>query len=355
MIPPTLSHPSILDTTTPFDDFAAKSLRGEALSRDEAHQVLCASDDELPALLDATLLVREKYFGRRVKLCVLLNAQSGICPEDCGYCSQSKVSQAPVAKYKLLPEAQIIENAKVAANSGARRFCIVIAARGPQQRDIDHLSSAVRAIKDSEATRHLEICTSLGLMNGEQCRQLKAAGVDYVNHNLNTGEQHYEKICSTHTYADRVQTLHHIQEAGLKTCSGGIVGLGESLDDIIDMGLALREMEIESIPVNFLLAIKGTRLESRPSVETSHALKVLCLMRLLNPDKEVRVSAGREGLGEQQALALYAANSLFVDGYLTTEGENHADVKAWIEAAGFVVEKSVDAAPMLSRFDDTGR
>lgn len=338
MLSPTLSSSPTRNAATDFHDLAAKSLRGEVLSREEARQILCASDDELQSLLNATLVVREKYFGRRVKLCVLLNAQSGICPEDCGYCSQSKVSQAPVAKYKLLPEAQIIENAKLAADTGARRFCIVIAARGPQQRDIDHLSSAVRAIKDSEATQHLEICTSLGLMNGEQCRQLKAAGVDYVNHNLNTGEHHYEKICSTHTYADRVRTLNHIQAAGLKTCSGGIVGLGENLDDIIDMGMALREMEIESIPVNFLLAIKGTRLENRPAVETAHALKVLCLMRLLNPDKEVRVSAGREGLGEQQALALYAANSLFVDGYLTTAGENHEAVKAWIEAAGFAIE-----------------
>ncbi|MDF2440934.1 MAG: biotin synthase, partial [Abditibacteriota bacterium] len=123
---------------------------------------------------------------------------------------------------------------------------------------------------------------------------------------------------------------------------GGIVGLGENIDDIIDMGLSLREMEIESIPINFLLAIKGTRMQNRPSVETSHALKVLCLMRLLNPDKEVRVAAGREGLNEQQSKALYAANSLFVDGYLTTEGENHEDVKAWIEGAGFTVETAAN-------------
>jgi biotin synthase len=323
---------------------AEKALRGEALSQDEARAVLNTPDDELQDLLNAALAVREQYFGRRVKLCVLLNAQSGICPEDCGYCSQSKVSEAPVSKYKLLPEEKIIENARVAASTGARRFCIVIAARGPQQRDIDHLSSAVRRIKDDVTLRHLEICTSLGLMKLEQCRQLKEAGVDYVNHNLNTSEEHYEKICSTHTYADRINTLHNVQNAGLKTCSGGIVGLGESHDDLIAMGFALRSMNIESIPVNFLLAIKGTRLENQPDVETAHALKVLCLMRLLNPDKEVRVSAGRERLGAQQALALYAANSLFVDGYLTTPGEHHEDVKAWIVESGFEVEATEPVA-----------
>ncbi len=323
---------------------AEKALRGEALSQDEARAVLNTPDDELQDLLNAALAVREQYFGRRVKLCVLLNAQSGICPEDCGYCSQSKVSEAPVSKYKLLPEEKIIDNARVAASTGARRFCIVIAARGPQQRDIDHLSSAVRRIKDDVTLQHLEICTSLGLMKLEQCRQLKEAGVDYVNHNLNTSEEHYEKICSTHTYADRINTLHNVQSAGLKTCSGGIVGLGESHDDLIAMGFALRSMNIESIPVNFLLAIKGTRLENQPDVETAHALKVLCLMRLLNPDKEVRVSAGRERLGAQQALALYAANSLFVDGYLTTPGEHHEDVKAWIVESGFEVEATEPVA-----------
>jgi biotin synthase len=327
-----------------YQALAELSLRGEALSREQAHAVLNTPDEELLDLLNATRNVREKYFGRRVKLCVLLNAQSGICPEDCGYCSQSKVSSAPVSKYKLLPEEQIIENARVAASTGAKRFCIVIAARGPQQRDIEHLSGAVRRIKDDADLQHLEICTSLGLMNLQQCEQLRDAGVDYVNHNLNTSEAHYEKICQTHTYADRVTTLQNVQSAGLKTCSGGIVGLGESHDDLISMGLALREMNIESIPVNFLLAIKGTRMEDRPDVETAHALKVLCLMRLLNPDKEVRVSAGRERLGAQQALALYAANSLFVDGYLTTPGEHHEDVKQWIRESGFEIEATEPVA-----------
>jgi biotin synthase len=277
---------------------------------------------------------------------VLLNAQSGICPEDCNYCSQSKISKAPVEKYKLLPEDVIVQRAQDAASTGARRFCIVIAARGPQQKDIDHLSAAIRRIKDDAVTQHLEICTSLGLMGLEQCRQLKAAGVDYVNHNLNTSEAHYEKICSTHTYADRVETLHNVQQAGLQTCSGGIVGMGENDEDIIELAYSLRAMNIESIPINFLLTIKGTPLHNATPVEPIHGLKVLCLMRLLNPDKEVRVAAGREThLREHQAQALCAANSLFVDGYLTTPGDPHAAVRAWIEEAGFEVETAgVDAS-----------
>jgi biotin synthase len=318
---------------------ADKSLRGEALTHEEAHAVLETPAPQMDELLQATLRVREHYYARRVKVCVLLNAQSGICPEDCNYCSQSKISKAEVEKYKLLPEDTIVQRARDAAETGAKRFCIVIAARGPQQKDIDRLAGATKRIKSDPLTADMEVCTSLGLMSLEQCQTLKEAGVDYVNHNLNTSESHYAKICSTHTYADRVETLGNVQAAGLKTCSGGIVGMGETPGDIVEMGFRLRAMQIESIPINFLLTIPGTPLQSLQAIDPSYGLKVLCLMRLLNPDKEVRVAAGREThLRGQQEKALYAANSLFVDGYLTTPGQASADVRAWIEAAGFTVE-----------------
>ncbi len=341
---PNLCHVILsTDISSDFEILADKSLRNEVLTRDEARRVLDASADELPQLLEATRRVRETYFANRVKVCVLLNAQSGICAEDCNYCSQSKISTAPVEKYKLLPEDTIVERANEAAQNGARRFCIVIAARGPQTRDIQHLSAAIKRIKADDATRDLEICTSLGLMSLEQCQILKDAGVDYVNHNLNTSETHYAKICSTHTYADRVQTLHNVQAAGLKTCSGGIVGMGESKDDLVDLAFSVRELDIESIPINFLLTIRGTKLQDLAPIDADLGLKVLCLMRLMNPTKEVRVAAGREvHLRERQVLALCAANSLFVDGYLTTEGETSTHVRDWIEAAGYCVENGAN-------------
>src|SRR5687768_1530193 len=177
-----------LTTSVDFDVIADISLRGGVLSPEQARAVLAADEAQLEDLLQATLRVREQYHGRRVKMCVLLNAQSGICPEDCHYCSQSKISTAKVDKYKLLPEDTIVERAQEAAASGAKRFCMVIAARGPQQRDIDRLCGAVTRIKSDENTQHLELCASLGLMNVEQCRQLKEAGVDFANHNLNTSE-----------------------------------------------------------------------------------------------------------------------------------------------------------------------
>ncbi|RYG70986.1 biotin synthase BioB [bacterium] len=321
-----------------FQNLAEKALRDEILTRDEARSVLCASDDQLDEILEAARTVREAYHGRRVKLCLLLNAQSGICPEDCGYCSQSKISTAPVQKYKLLPADKIIERANLAVEAGATRFCMAIAARGATEKDVAHLSEAIRYIKSDPATAHLEICTSLGLLNAQKCHDLKEAGVDYVNHNLNTSETHYAKICSTHTYADRVETLENVKSSGMHTCSGGIIGMGETLDDLLDMAFALRKLEIESIPINILLRIQGVPLENAAPTSITHALKALCLMRLLNPRAEVRAAAGREKLGEHQKKVLWAANSLFVDGYLTTEGEHHTQVKQWIETAGFEVE-----------------
>lgn len=328
-----------LATLSQYETWADKALEGTSLTREEALNVLNTPDDELTQLLEATRRVREKYFGRRVKVCVLLNAQSGICPEDCNYCSQSKISKAPVDKYKLLTAETIVERARTAASTGAKRFCIVMAARGPQDKDIDHLCEATRQIKSETEISHLEICLSLGLMDLDKCQRLKAAGVDYVNHNLNTSEEHYSAICSTHTYADRVETLQNIQKAGLHTCSGGIVGMGETLEDIVDMSFSFRAMDIESIPINFLLGIPGTPLENQKPISPQHGLKVLCLMRLQNPDKEVRVAAGREvHLKDLQNQALAAANSLFVDGYLTTPGDSSGKVKQWLESEGYELE-----------------
>ena len=321
-----------------FQNLADKALRDEPLTREEARSILCAPDAQLENLLQAALRVREAHFGRRVKLCLLLNAQSGICPEDCGYCSQSKVSQAPVQKYRLLPQEKIVERARVAVEAGATRFCMAVAARGATDRDIAQLGQAIAQIRDDPTLRHLEICTSLGLLSAQKCRDLKAAGVDYVNHNLNTGEKHYPAICSTHTYADRLETLENVKAAGLHTCAGGIVGMGETVDDLIDMAFQLRQLEVESIPVNVLIRIQGVPLQDAAPTKAGDALRVMCLMRLSNPRAEVRAAAGRERLGELQNRVLWPANSLFVDGYLTTPGEGHEDVKAWIGAAGFEVE-----------------
>jgi len=321
-----------------FSQLAEKSLAGTALSRDEALSVLHSEDEQLRELLLASFSVRERFFGRRVKISLLQNARSGLCPEDCHYCSQATTSDAPIKKYRLLPTDQLVAGARKAVAAGARRYCMVTSGRGPSERDITHLSNAVRTIKAEFP--NLEICLSLGLMDEPQARTLKEAGVGWINHNLNTSRRFYPEICSTHTYDDRVETVQNVKRAGLSTCSGGIIGMGETDEDILDLAYATRALEIDSIPVNFLYPIAGTPLGQRRDFSPTKGLKTLCLMRFLNPRSEVRMSAGRElYLGGWGGLALYPANSIFVEGYLTTPGQQAQEARKLVEDAGFEVEQ----------------
>ena len=330
---------------TDMSALARTSLAGEALSRADAFGVLQTPDTELRELLDAAFSVRSRTFGRKVKVCVLQNAQSGLCPEDCHYCSQSKISTAPIQKYRLLPQDQLLAGARKAVAAGARRYCMVASGRGPQAREIAHMSQAARAIK--AAFPRLEICVSLGLMDHNQATELKQAGVGWVNHNLNTSRRFYPRICTTHTYDDRVETVKNVKRAGLSSCSGGIIGMGESDEDIVDLAYATRELGIDSIPVNFLYPIAGTPLGDRRA-DPIKGLKTLCLLRFLNPRSEIRMAAGREiYLGDWSGLALYPANSLFVEGYLTTPGQQAEAARSLIERAGFEVEE-VDGTDQMA-------
>jgi len=313
-----------------------RSLDGEAISRDEARAILELPDERVPEALQATFEVRQRYYGKRVKVCVLQNARSGLCPEDCHYCSQSSVSTAKIDKYRLLPVDQLLEGARRACEAKAKRYCMATSGRGPTDADIDHLCEVARTIKRQYP---VELCVSLGIMSEPQARRLKEAGIGWVNHNLNTSERHHPKICTTHTYQDRVETLRNVKRAGLQTCSGGIVGMGESDEDIIDLAFALRELNVDSLPVNFLHPIEGTPFEGYRHLTPMRCLKILCLFRLLNPKSDLRAAGGREvNLRSVQALALYAANSIFVEGYLTTPGQQAQEAHRMIEDMGFEIE-----------------
>ncbi|HEX6535935.1 MAG TPA: biotin synthase BioB [Gemmatimonadaceae bacterium] len=332
-------------TTPSWNELAERSLAGDALTREEARGVLRAPDDELLDQLAAAYRVRRHHFGKRVRLHYLVNAQSGLCPEDCHYCSQSAVSTAEIEKYPFQARDKILEAADRAAALKAGTLCIVISGRAPGERVFGKVLDVVREVRE----RHdLRICACLGLLNAEQARRLAEAGVTQVNHNLNTSASHYGEICTTHGYEDRVATVCHVREAGLKTCSGGIVGMGESDDDVIDLAMALRELGVRSVPVNFLIPIPGTPLADVRELDPRRCLRVLCLFRLLLPDRELRIAGGREvHLRSMQVMGLYAANSVFIGDYLTTEGQApHADLQM-IEDAGFVVELPDGSEPPL--------
>lgn len=332
----TLSQPN------DWSGMADRVLAGEHLTTEEAHQVLACPDDELLALLDATYRVRRHYFGKRVQLYFLMNAKSGLCPEDCSYCSQSKVSDAEIPKYNLLSRDKLMEGARLASEREACTYCIVISARGPSEREIKAVETIVPEIK---AKYGLKICACLGLLDQDQADRLSACGVDRVNHNLNTSENYYKQICSTHTHGDRVDTLKAVQSAGMEACSGGIVGMGEQPSDVVEMAVQLRELGVHSIPVNFLNSIEGTPLEGNKDLNARYCLKVLAMFRLVNPDREIRIAGGRElHLRNLQAMGLYAANSVFVGDYLTTEGQAPKEDYQLIEDLGFEVVLKEEAA-----------
>jgi biotin synthase len=328
---------------TTWEQCADKALRDEALTREECRAVLRAPDDQLLDLLQAAFRVRERYFGRTVRLQMLLNAKSGACQEDCHYCSQSAVSTADIERYGLLPVGEMIEGARRAAAAKAQRYCIVISGRSPLDREITEIANAVRAIKQEVP---IQICCSLGLLNEDQARTLKAAGVDRINHNLNTSESHHAAICTTHTFRDRLATIANARSAGLEICSGGIIGMGERDDDVIELALALRDVKPDSIPVNMLHPVAGTPLEGCHELTPQRCLKTLCLFRFLHPRTEIRVAGGREfNLGSFQPLALYPADSLFVNGYLTTPGQPAAEAWKMITDLGFEINASGLTAP----------
>jgi biotin synthase len=316
--------------------WADKAIAGEALTREEARAVLDAPDERLLELLGAAFLVRARFFGRKVRLQMLLNAKSGACQEDCGYCSQSAASTADIAQYGLLKKTQMVEAARRAAESKAVRYCIVISGRGPLEREIAEISEAVREIKGAVP---VQVCCSLGLLTEDQARRLKEAGVDRINHNLNASERFYPQMVTTHAYQDRLRTIRNAREAGLEICSGGIAGMGETDDDLIDLAFALRDVKPDSIPMNFLHPVEGTPMQDRKNLTPQRCLKILCLFRFLHPRTELRVAGGREfNLRSLQALALYPADSLFVGGYLTTPGMPAAEARKMIEDLGFEVD-----------------
>jgi biotin synthase len=307
------------------------------LGADELARTLGPEIPLLP-LLHRAWLVRERSFGNRVRVHVLNNAQNARCPEDCGYCSQSAVSEAPLRPYAWKSQEQLLAEARQAYAGGAFRYCVVASGRGPSDRQVDYLCEAVRQIKREVP---VEVCVSVGLLDQPKAERLRAAGVDRLNHNLNTSERRYPRICSTHSYRDRVETLRAAHAAGLQSCSGLIVGMGEGDADLVEVALELRGLGVPSIPVNFLIPIEGNPVQSDGSLTPERALRVLAMMRIANPRAEVRVAAGREGhLRALAPLALYPANSLFVEGYLTTRGEAARETYQMIRDAGFVVERA---------------
>ena len=320
-------------------ELARRTIDGQPPTRDEALSVLRSSDDDLLAVLEAAFTVRLAFWGRGVNLHVLRNAKSGICRENCAFCSQAAGAYSGVDRYGMQSVESLVEGALDAHRTGAVKYCMVTATRGPSASDLDTVCEAVRRIKTKV---DISICVSLGLLTREEAERLRAAGVDRFNHNLETSSRYYPEVCQTHTWEERVETIRHVKAAGMEACCGGIVGMGETEDDRVGLAFALRELEVESIPVNFLDPRPGTPLEHLERIAPRDGLRALCMFRFVNPVRDIRVAGGREVcLRSLQPLALYPATSMFTDGYLTTGGQAVDSDRRMIEDAGFYIRSMI--------------
>ena len=311
------------------------------LSREDALAILNTPDESLEELVSFAETFRRKYKGNHVSIHILTNARSGNCSQDCAYCAQSCRSKADIDKYKWVADEKLYEDNDFVNEHHLSRHCIGLSGMKFTDAEIEVLAEKIRKMK-ADGTH---LCCSIGFLTEHQAKVLKDAGLDRINHNLNSSRNYYPNICSTHTFDQRVANIRMLQGLGYEICSGGIIGMGESREDVVDMLMELREIQPEALPINFLLPIPGTPLEHADMsvLSTAYCMKVLCLARLLVPKADIRCAAGREVYfkGEENML-LRVVESIFASGYLTAGGQGIRDTIQAIEAAGFTYEIESD-------------
>jgi len=271
-------------------------------------------------LLAETSRVRERHFGRQVSFCVITNAKSGLCSEDCAFCSQAAGAQGEIPRYPLPPREELVAAAIQAAAAGASRFSLVTSGRGlTSGKEQEALLRTVAAIVDAVP---IQVCASLGIVDQCFLKELKAAGVRRYHHNLEAAASFFPRICTTHTYAERVATIGAARDAGLSVCAGGILGLGESVAQRWELARALQELAVDAIPLNFLHPLPGTGLAGRPLMSPLEALQTIAAFRLLFPDRSLIICGGRQVTLRSLAPLMFAAgaNCLMTGDYLTTKG-----------------------------------
>ena len=307
------------------------------LSREDALAILNTPDESLEELVSFAETFRIKYKGNHVSIHILTNARSGNCSQDCAYCAQSCRSKADIDKYKWVQDEKLYKDNDFVKEHHLSRHCIGLSGMKFTDAEIEVLAEKIRKMK-ADGTH---LCCSIGFLTEHQAKVLKDAGLDRINHNLNSSRNYYPNICSTHTFDQRVANIRMLQGLGYEICSGGIIGMGESKEDVVDMLMELREIQPEALPINFLLPILGTPLEHADMsvLSTAYCLKVLCLARLLVPKADIRCAAGREVYfkGEEKNL-LRVVDSIFASGYLTASGQGIKDTLQAIEDAGFTYE-----------------
>lgn len=296
---------------------------GDRIDKDLAMVLSRLSGSEVFELFTLANRTRIKYKGGKVDLCSIVNEKSGACPEDCSFCAQYSHSKTNIKVYPLLSREEIISAAVSAKGNGARHFCIVTSGKKPSDRDMDVICSFISEIRELG----LQPCATLGILDALQLRRLKEAGLHRYHHNIETSEAFFREVCTTHTYQEKIKTIESAKSIGLSICSGGVFGMGESWDDRIDMAFALKEIGVDSVPINFFTPISGTPLSDGELLNPLEALKIIAIYRLILPDCEIRVCGGRpQTLRDLNSYIFMAgADGLLIGNYLTTPGRDPAD------------------------------
>lgn len=299
-------------------------------------------------LFHAQSIHRQNFDPNKVQLSTLLNIKTGGCAEDCNYCSQSAHNEAELQAAKMIPTEEVIEAAKAAKEGGATRFCMGAAWSSPKDRDMPEILNMVKSVKGLG----MDTCMTLGMLSDEQTEQLKEAGLDYYNHNIDTSREYYDKVVTTRTFDDRLATLDRCRDNGIKLCTGGIIGMGESQKDRASMMVTLANLpkHPESIPINMLIPIEGTPFEAKAKLDHIDFIRTIAVARIVMPASYVRLSAGREEMShEMQALCFFAgANSMFYgDKLLTTGNQGVSDDQAMFAKLGIEPEEHREGKPML--------
>lgn len=294
-----------------------KVLAGGSITFEEAERLLAA--DDILILADCANIITRSFNGDTVDVEALINAKSGRCPEDCSFCAQSSFYDTGVSKYPLLPKEVLLENAKKAKESGAASFCLVCAYRDPPEKDFQQICEAISEIR---AKVDIEVNVSLGFMTPAKARKLRELGVKRYNHNLEAAESYFSKICKTHDFSDRINTAKIVKEAGLELCSGGIIGMGESKQQRLELAFSLASLHPEEVPINILIGREGTPMAGFEPIDPLEAIKTIAVWRFIMPKTILKIAGGREvHLKDKDRLALKAgANGIITGGYLTTGG-----------------------------------
>jgi biotin synthase len=310
------------------------ALEGESISKADALQLETLTHEELDYLFTGTDKIRDRFKGQDVKICSIVNAKSGRCVEDCSFCAQSSQFNTDSPEYELMSVDEIVAAAKEAEAFGSNEFSIVTS--GTSMDDRQELDKIITAVKRIKAETSLETCCSMGLMSLEHLQELKAAGLDRCHHNLETAASHFKNIVTTHTYEDEVRAVENAKQAGLDVCVGGVFGMGETFAQRVELALDIKALGTQSLPINFLKPIEGTKLEPLGVMDLYEALRTIALLRLVLPKIDMFVCGGREEIftDQQEKLFQAGANGILGGNYLTTKGQDPKKDIDMIEGLG---------------------